>query len=160
MRQAASVRRRLQTEDLTPAPSGALMRYLRPERLAHDLPTLRLLTRPLARIRALAERLAPAVGEAVAPRFAVEVVDLFGQIGSGSLPNERLPSAGLALAPQATRSIGTALDELAAALRGLPRPVIGRVAADRLRLDLRCREVPDELVIQLPALRAALIGAP
>ena len=78
---------------------ATLMLYLRPERLAQDLPTLRLLTRPVEAIRGLAMSLQGAVASTVAPRFTVGVVDLLSQIGSGSLPVERLPSAGLALAP-------------------------------------------------------------
>src|SRR5262245_56933857 len=85
---------------------ATLMLYLRPDRLAQDLPTLRLLTRPLGAIRVLAERLAGPLEAAVAPRFAVEVVEMSGQIGSGSLPVERLPSAGLALVPRATAKKG------------------------------------------------------
>jgi L-seryl-tRNA(Ser) seleniumtransferase len=135
---------------------ATLMLYLRPERLAHDLPTLRLLTRPAAAVRAMAEHLRPAVANAVEPRFEVSVLDLFGQIGSGSLPVERLPSAGLAIAPLQKKGAGRALDELAAALRALPLPVIGRIAEDRLLLDLRCLEDADPFVAQLHALRAAL----
>ncbi len=137
---------------------ATLMLYLRPERLAQDLPTLRLLTRPVAAIQALAHRLLPAVQAAVAPRYSVQVVDLDSQIGSGSLPVDRLPSAGLALAPTgiARKGLGTALDALAAQLRGLPTPVIGRIADDRLLLDLRCLEDPSTFTDQLPALGQAL----
>lgn len=135
---------------------ATLMLYLRPERLAQDLPTLRLLTRPADTIRTLAQELLPAVAEAVAPRFAVSVVELMGQIGSGSLPVERLASAGLAIAPLQKKGAGRALDELAAALRALPLPVIGRVADDRLLLDLRCLEDSAPFVAQLPALRQRL----
>jgi L-seryl-tRNA(Ser) seleniumtransferase len=96
----------------------------------------------------------------VAPRFGVEVAAMLGQIGSGSLPVERLPSAGLALAPllPGKRGHGRLLDELATALRALPVPVIGRVAEDRLLLDLRCLEDAGDFMAQLPALRAALVG--
>ncbi len=135
---------------------ATLMLYLRPERLAQDLPTLRLLTRAADAIRALAESLRQPVAAAVAPRFEVAVVDLMGQIGSGSLPVEKLPSAGLAIAPLQKKGAGRALDELAAALRALPLPVIGRVADDRLLLDLRCLEDSAAFVSQLPALRQAL----
>ena len=134
---------------------ATLLLYLRPERLARDLPTLRLLTRPAAAIRAQAQALQAAVALAVAPTFSVEVVDLVGQIGSGSLPVESLPSAGLALAPTARRS-GRALDRLAQALRDLPTPVIGRIANDRLLLDLRCLEDSAPFTAQLPQLRTAL----
>ena len=135
---------------------ATLMLYLRPERLAHDLPTLRLLTRPAEAVRALAHSLQPAVAQAVAGRFEVSVLDMLGQIGSGSLPVDRLPSAGLALTPLQKKGAGRALDGLSTALRSLPLPVIGRIADDRLLLDLRCLEDAAPFTAQLPALRAAL----
>ena len=137
---------------------ATLSLYLRPERLARDLPTLRLLTRPAEAIREMAEALLPAVQAAVSPRFTVAVVPLLGQIGSGSLPVERLPSAGLALAPAGTskKGLGTALDALATALRSLPLPVIGRIAEDRLLLDLRCLEDSAPFLAQLDDLRERL----
>ncbi|MFM9924674.1 L-seryl-tRNA(Sec) selenium transferase [Variovorax sp. H27-G14] len=137
---------------------ATLSLYLRPERLVQDLPTLRLLTRPAEAIREMANALRSPVQAAVSPRFTVEVVSLLGQIGSGSLPVERLPSAGLALAPAGTskKGLGTALDALATALRGLPLPVIGRIAEDRLLLDLRCLEDSTAFVAQLPLLRERL----
>lgn len=135
---------------------ATLMLYLRPERLLRDLPTLRLLTRPATDIEALALRLRPAVAAAVAPRFETSVVSLQGQIGSGSLPVDHLPSAGLSLAPAARKGRGRALDELAAALRALPLPVIGRIADNRLLLDLRCLEDQAPFLNQLPCLADAL----
>ena len=140
---------------------ATLSLYLRPERLAQDLPTLRLLTRPADAIRTAAEALRPLVASAVAPRFTVEVVALQGQIGSGSLPVERLPSAGLALTPVGTsrKGVGSALESLATTLRSLPRPVIGRISNDRLLLDLRCLEDRDTAAFtsQLDALRKCLL---
>jgi len=135
---------------------ATLMLYLRPERLARDLPTLRLLTRPLADIEAATQTLRAPLAAAVAPRFVVHPVALQSQIGSGSLPVDRLPSAGLAIEPAAKKGTGRALDEIAAALRALPLPVIGRIAEDRLLLDLRCLEDRDLLTQQLPALAEAL----
>ena len=41
-------------------------------------------------------------------------------------------------------------------LRRLPLPVIGRIAEDRLLLDLRCLENSAQLLNQLPALQEAL----
>jgi L-seryl-tRNA(Ser) seleniumtransferase len=153
------LKRALRMSKLPLAALEATLRlYLRPERLAQELPTLRLLTRPLADIEAAAQRLRPALAAALAPHFAVERIALFGQIGSGSLPIDRLPSAGLALAPLARKGAGRALEQLAAALRGLPLPVIGRIAEDRLLLDLRCLEARDEadFAAQLDRLGEAL----
>ncbi len=151
------MKRALRMSKLPLAALEATLRlYLRPERLAQDLPTLRLLTRPAADIAAQAERLLPAVAAAVSPRFAVRVAEALGQIGSGSLPVERLPSAALAIAPLQKKGAGRALDELATALRGLPLPVIGRVKDDELWLDLRGLERDADLTGQLADLQSAL----
>ena len=131
---------------------ATLMLYQRPERLAQDLPTLRLLTRRLADIEATARTAQPALQAALKPRYTVECVPLQGQIGSGSLPVERLPSAGLAIAPVEKKGSGRALDQLATALRALPVPVIGRIADDRLILDCRCLEDSAHFTTQIPHL--------
>jgi L-seryl-tRNA(Ser) seleniumtransferase len=151
------LKRALRVSKLPLAALEATLRlYLRPERLQQDLPTLRLLTRPVAQIEALAAALQGPVAAAVADRFDVAVVPLMGQIGSGSLPVERLPSAGLAIGPRQKKGAGRALDELAQALRSLPLPVIGRIAEGRLLLDLRCLEDVGAFQQQLPRLREAL----
>ena len=131
---------------------ATLMLYQRPERLAQDLPTLRLLTRRLADIEATARTVQPALQAALKPRYTVECVPLQGQIGSGSLPVERLPSAGLAIAPVEKKGSGRTLDQLATALRALPVPVIGRIADDRLILDCRCLEDSVHFTTQIPHL--------
>ncbi|MBK6569881.1 L-seryl-tRNA(Sec) selenium transferase [Candidatus Aalborgicola defluviihabitans] len=135
------LKRALRVSKLLLAALEATLRlYLRPERLTQDLPTLRLLTRALADIEATATSVQPELQAALGPLWCVEPVALQGQIGSGSLPIERLPSAGLAIAPVQGKGNGRALDQLAEALRHLPMPVIGRIADDRLLLDMRCLE--------------------
>jgi len=137
---------------------ATLALYLQPELLARELPTLRWLARPAGDVRATAQALLEPLRAAVAPRYEVALVDLLSQVGSGSLPVDRLPSAGLALVPvlEGRRGTGTALDALAAALRALAVPIIGRIAEDRLLLDCRCLDEPDPVLGQLPALREAL----
>jgi L-seryl-tRNA(Ser) seleniumtransferase len=114
---------------------ATLRLYRDPERLAARLPTLRLLARPQAEITALAEALRPALAAAL-PGFGVTVAECASQIGSGALPTATVPSAGLAV--RAGR--GALLLELAARLRALPVPVIGRITDGALVLDLRCLE--------------------
>lgn len=77
------------------------------------------------------------------------------QIGSDSLPVERLRSAGLAITPVHEKGSGNVLTQLAEAFRALRIPVIGRVNDDRLLLDLRCLEDTTLLTRQLDALRLA-----
>jgi L-seryl-tRNA(Ser) seleniumtransferase len=119
---------------------ATLKLYRDPDRLAQRLPTLRLLARPKADIEALAHRLQAAVAVAVSDDFTIKLVDCSSQIGSGALPLETLPSAGLAIRPTAKRAAGQALTALAASLRALPIPVIGRIEDQSLILDLRCLE--------------------
>ncbi|MDY0748219.1 L-seryl-tRNA(Sec) selenium transferase [Paucibacter sp. R3-3] len=154
------MKRALRMSKLPLAALEATLRlYLQPERLTKDLPTLRLLTRPLAEIERQAQRLQPAVQQALQPRYAVSVRAMQGQIGSGSLPVESLPSAGLVIAPLAAKGRGRALEALAKVLRELPVPVIGRIADDMLWLDLRCLERDEDLAAQLASLSRWTIAA-
>jgi len=131
---------------------ATLVLYDDPERAARRIPALRLLTRSADEIRELAGRLAPAYAEAVGDGFAVSVEPCRSQIGSGALPVDLLPSAALVARPVAAKGKGRALNKLAAALRALPKPVVGRIADDALWLDLRCLEDKGGFAAQLPRL--------
>jgi L-seryl-tRNA(Ser) seleniumtransferase len=143
------LKRALRLGKLTLAALEAVLRLYRdPQRLAERLPTLRLLTRPESEIRALALALLPALAEALAGwPVTVAAGPVQSQIGSGSLPVERLPSFALSVRPQGRR--GAVLGELESALRALPIPVIGRVTDGALILDLRCLEDPKGFRAQL-----------
>ncbi|SFS14092.1 L-seryl-tRNA(Sec) selenium transferase [Dyella sp. OK004] len=115
--------------------------YRDPDRLAERLPTLRFLARGKADIEAQARRLQPAVAERLGDAFLVEVGDCLSQIGSGALPLDTLASSALMVRARGSQK---ALEHLAAVLRTLPRPVIGRVADGALQLDVRCLAEADE----------------
>jgi L-seryl-tRNA(Ser) seleniumtransferase len=134
---------------------ATLKLYRDPDRLAQRLPTLRLLARPKDNIEALARRLQPAIAAAFGDDFTVALVECSSQIGSGALPLETLPSAGLAIRPTAKRAAGQALALLAASLRALPIPVIGRIENQALYLDLRCLEDEALFINNLSALAKA-----
>ena len=139
---------------------AVLALYRDPDRLHLRVTAVRQLTRSEAAIRAAAERLLPALQNALAGLpVTAEIVALKSQIGSGSLPVDRLPSAGFAIRPQARR--GGALNRIEAALRGIAhplRPVIGRIEDGALRLDLRCLDEGDEAAFE--ATLAALVVKP
>ncbi len=135
------LKRALRVGKVRLAPIEATLRLYRdPDRLAQKLPTLRLLARPKAEIAAWAKQLAPAVAAAVGSSFTVSVIDCMSQIGSGALPRETVPSAGLAIRPARKRGGGRSLAALTFAFRGLATPVIGRVEDGALLFDLRCLE--------------------
>jgi L-seryl-tRNA(Ser) seleniumtransferase len=117
---------------------AVLKLYRDPDRLPETLPALRDFVRPQSDIAAGATRLRDAIATAVGKTYSVRIAECMSQIGSGSLPLETLPSAGLAIAPVERKGAGGRLDLLATAFRGLPIPVIGRVRDGELILDLRC----------------------
>src|SRR5207244_370926 len=132
--------------------------YRDPARLAERLPTLRLLARRADEIEAQARRLQPALAALLAGRFSVEARACMSQIGSGALPLETLPSAALAIRP-ASNGGGRSLAALAAALRRLPVPVIGRIGDAALLLDLRCLEDEAGFLASLAALELGAVDA-
>ena len=152
------MKRALRVDKITLAALAALLPlYANPERLVRELPALRRLVRREPEIRASAER----VAAGLRGRFggSVEVVECASRIGSGALPVDTLPSAGVALHPPpfgsgsgGRRTSGRQVEELAAALRALPLPVIGRIREGALILDLRCLERESDLLDALAPL--------
>ena len=118
---------------------ATLALYEDPDSLPQALPALKLLTRSAADIACQARDLEGEIRAALAPAFTVEVRALESQIGSGAQPVTTLSSAGFAIrAAVSGRGSDRRLRALAAALRQLPRPVIGSIRDRTLLLDLRC----------------------
>src|SRR5207342_3077687 len=125
--------------------------YSDPERLRAELPTVKHLARPLAEIEAQAARLLPDVARAVGGKAETAIVSCMSQIGSGSLPVDRLPSCGIAVAAPGKRR-GALAGVISSAFRALPRPVVGRLKDGAFVMDLRCLEQEGEFVAQLDRL--------
>ncbi len=143
------LKRALRLDKIRLAALEAVLRlYADPDRLAERLPTLRLLARPQAEIDAVARRQLPAVAQALAGCAETSRVETRSQIGSGALPVSLLPSVALVLRPVA----GAKVEALAKKLRALPIPVIGRIEAGCVLLDLRCLEDEAAFAAQLGAL--------
>ncbi len=115
---------------------ATLKLYLTPEKLVTELPTLRWLTREPEVIQRSAENILVALQAFYGDKFIVEVESCLSQIGSGSLPIDRLPSFAVTFAPLDGK--GSTLEQLASQWRRLPQPVIGRMKEGKLWLDLRC----------------------
>ena len=157
------MKRALRVDKTTLAALGALLPlYANPEKLVRELPALRRLVRPAAEIRAVAERVAAKLrgrltfaGKVEA--VGVEAVECASRIGSGALPVDTRPSAGVVLRPPSGaggggRASGRRVEALAAALRALPLPVVGRIREGALVLDLRCLDRESDLLDALAPL--------
>jgi L-seryl-tRNA(Ser) seleniumtransferase len=132
---------------------ATLKLYRDPDRLPQHLPTLRYFLRTRAEIAGVAQRLMGALQHRLGSGFNVSVIDCASQIGSGALPLETLPSAGLAIVPVGRKNSGRRLEALAATMRGLPVPVIGYIRDSALVLDLRCLDDEDGFVGQLDKIK-------
>ena len=123
--------------------------YRNPGRLPETLPTLRAFVRPQSDIASAASRLAIPIAEALGQRYAVRLAECASQIGSGALPIETLPSAGIAIRPAEKKGAGSSLEALATAFRRLPVPIVGRIKNGKLILDLRCLDDEPAFLQQL-----------
>ena len=126
---------------------ATLRLYADPERLAQRVPTIRSLARPPLEIRAQAERLLPAFAAAIGKGWRAGIQQVRGQIGSGALPVDLLPSFALC-------ARGRGLDKLAEAFRKLPIPAIGRIEEGALLFDVRTLDDEAAFADQLEAMTA------
>jgi L-seryl-tRNA(Ser) seleniumtransferase len=116
-----------------------------PERLKREHPTYRMLGAPVETLRARARALVEALA-ARAPRVKATIDDSVSFLGSGSLPDESIPSVMVTVSVE-----GLGAEELGRRLRTDEAQVFGRIEEERLRMDMRT--VADE---QVPALAAAV----
>jgi L-seryl-tRNA(Ser) seleniumtransferase len=128
---------------------ATLRLYADPETLVKRLPTIRALARPATEVHAQAERLLPAFAQALSKGWQAGIKPVRGQIGSGALPVDLLPSFALSVKALGR---GGGLDRLAEAFRRLPIPVIGRIQDETLLFDLRTLDDETAFARQLPQL--------
>ncbi len=139
------LKRALRCDKLTIAALEAVLRlYSDPDRLADRLPSLKALSRSRDDIAEQCERLRAPLAAWVGQGFQVNSEAVLGQIGSGALPIEQLPSQALVIRSTTTKRGGSQLNLLASSLRGLPVPVVGRIQDSSVILDCRCLD--DEAV--------------
>ena len=148
------MKRALRIDKMRMAALEATLRlYADPDKLIREVPTLRLLTRAQKDIEAQATRLLPALAAAVGEHADAAVIQCSSQIGSGALPVDALPSAGIALTPRG-KNRNSAAERMSNAFRRLPVPVVGRVSDGTFILDLRCLDDEAGFIAQLDKFKA------
>ncbi len=131
------LKRALRVDKLTLSALEATLRlYLNPEELEKRLPILTLLARPLEEIDGTARRIKEFLSSRLGNRFHVDVEESSSVVGSGALPDCRIP----------TRVVTITHPEIGAEkifnhfLHSEP-PVLGRVERERFVLDARTIDV-------------------
>jgi L-seryl-tRNA(Ser) seleniumtransferase len=149
------MKRALRVDKMTLAALIAVLKlYLTPESLVEHLPTLRDLARSEAEIKQFGETLLPTVTAHLGNDFDAALVSAKSQIGSGALPIDLLPSWAIAISAQRTTHPNEAIMSLAARLRQVDIPILGRITGSRLLLDLRTLYQPEPLLAGLKAVIA------
>jgi L-seryl-tRNA(Ser) seleniumtransferase len=123
--------------------------YEEPAQLATRLPLLRTLTLSMDELSARARDVAAVLADRL-PGYRIDTPASESQIGSGSLPDQALPSVAVRI----SHDDNGLLPPLQGALRGLSVPVIGRIGQNSLWLDMRGAEPMDELRAVLAELSA------
>jgi L-seryl-tRNA(Ser) seleniumtransferase len=116
--------------------------YMEEPQAVAGIPTLRMLTRPVAELDHQARVLARKMKRHFGSCLQVEVVKTEGRAGGGSLPQAPLPSRALALFVASLSA-----QDLETRLRHASTPVIGRVERGVVLLDLRATLPGDQEVI-------------
>jgi len=143
------LKRVLRVGKITLAGLEAVLRLYRdPASLPKRLTVLQLLTRPADEMQMQADKLIARLQTQVSGcGLSIAAKPVLSQIGSGSLPVERLPSVALAIEPldKAGEKKVVRLERL---LRSSETPVIGRFQEKALLLDLRCLQESKESVFE------------
>jgi L-seryl-tRNA(Ser) seleniumtransferase len=120
---------------------ATLTLFLDEARALREVPTLRMLRRPLGEIAEQAERIARAIAEA-SPGTSAVVVDGFSQMGSGSLPGQDLPTRLVAVQCPSIEA-----GQLALRLRRHRPPVFTRVHKGQVLIDPRTLLDGEEAIV-------------
>jgi len=127
--------------------------YVESSRLTEAVPSLRLMTEPIAGLEERAHQLMEGIQGILPPHVQCAIEQTTSQVGSGALPLEEIPSVAFVL-----WSSRIPAEKLAARFRAWDPPIVGYVREERLYLDMRTvRE--DEVPILIEAC-SKILGEP
>ncbi|MCX7564735.1 L-seryl-tRNA(Sec) selenium transferase [Sulfitobacter sp. F26169L] len=133
--------RAVRTDKLSLAALEATLRlYRAPSDPLREIPVLQMLAQPLEEVQRRAHRLIASLHGSGIPDAVV--VETIAHVGAGAVPAQELQSCAVSICVD-----GLSADGLSAALRQNDPPVIGRIAQDRVLLDMRT--VTDEEVARV-----------
>ena len=139
---ADSLMRAFRVGKMTLAALAATLRLYRSDQQAlQQVPILRMLSMPIDNLELRAKKIVGQI-EHLSMLNGCEAVEDQSMLGGGSLPTQKIKTWCIALTP----SEGSP-NRLADRLRSCDTPIFGRVANDRLMLDLRTIQVDQDAVV-------------
>jgi L-seryl-tRNA(Ser) seleniumtransferase len=120
---------------------ATLKLYLQSNDVVGDIPTLRMLARPLDEIATLGATVVPRLKSTLGDGYEVSLEDSTSQVGSGALPLDELPTKIIAIENPAMSA-----ERLAARFRTARPPIVGRIRDGRFLLDLRTVFDADDVI--------------
>lgn len=133
---------------LITALAEVLRLYTNPSEAIAQLPTLQHFSRNQKLITAIANDVLDQLQPEQVKKYNINIAPCQSQIGSGALPADLLPSSALVLQPVP----GENAEKLQQQLRLLNLPIIGRISQQKVWLDCRTLDNPEQLVTQLNSL--------
>jgi L-seryl-tRNA(Ser) seleniumtransferase len=125
--------RALRIDKLTLAAlESTLLLYLDEERAMEEIPTLRMLSADLGKLRRRGRRLLKKMTQPIKEKAAFALREDVSQVGGGALPLQNLPTIVLAVKP-----IDLSVNRIEENLRQADPPIISRISKDELVLDMR-----------------------
>lgn len=143
--------RALRIDKLTLASLESVLRlYLDEVNALQEIPTLRMIAVPESVVEQRARHLLSRCQAELGTSCSFATINVQSQVGGGAMPGQNLASWAVAVQPSDMK-----ISQFEQRLRHAPVPVIGRIANDRLLLDLRT-VAEDELDMVLDGLRYVL----
>ena len=144
--------RMMRVGKLTLAVLEATLRLFLDEAAAlSEVPTLEMLTAEFRELRKKADHLKKQLRQVVEDA-SIEVIDGFSQVGSGSMPDQNLPTSLVTIVPEQMT-----VESLAGRLRQYGTPIFTRIQNERVLIDPRTLRDGDDKVI-VEAVREILAG--
>jgi L-seryl-tRNA(Ser) seleniumtransferase len=120
---------------------STLLLYLDGETAKDNIPTLKMIYEDKHTLKRRAQRITNILKKGC-KNLSVSTVELYSEVGGGTLPDVSIPSFGVALKPHAIT-----IDMLEERLRNIEVPIIGRIEKDMFLLDMRTILKDDESIL-------------
>lgn len=121
--------------------NATLLVYLKDKDLENEIPFLRYLSRDIKEIEKTAQKAKTLLAKKLGKLYKVGVEKTFAEVGSGSMPSEKLVSVSLSVTSDTYKP-----QEIFRTFKNSKTPIIGRVSKNKFLLDMRLIEKESDIL--------------